>query len=281
MRKGADDLLDLARRLVRQHGAAPLTAAVTAAGILVSQAFTAVAMRLWGVEAWTFALFLSSATPLIVLPPVTWALLGLVRRLHVAEEKLKRLAQIDPLTGVANRRHFAQLARAALLMAHRYKHPVALMIVDIDGLKRVNDQHGPLVGDQVLARVARLCERTLRHSDIFARFAGDEFVAALPHADATAAAATAERLRRLVEDTPIQVDGTTVTLTVTIGLAGTPEAHEASLQDLFALADDALNRAKVKGGNRVEATQWTPDAPRPKTTGGRIPAEGGCGLAAF
>ncbi len=263
MQRRDDALLALARQVVRQHGMASLTAAATAAGVLVSQGLTALAMFAWGADDWGFALFVSTMMPLLLLPPISWTLFGLVYRLHLADDKLQRLAQSDSLTGVANRRHFTQLARNAMLMAHRYKHPLALVLIDIDGLKRINDEHGPLAGDDAMAAVARLCQGALRDSDIFARFAGDEFVAALPHADAEAAAATAERLRRLVENSPVRAEGASIALTVTLGVAATPLEHEATLQDLFGLADDALRRAKVKGGNRVETLLWEPKAPRP------------------
>ncbi|MEM5776152.1 MAG: diguanylate cyclase, partial [Anaerolineaceae bacterium] len=115
---------------------------------------------------------------------------------------LTEAAITDGLTGLFNRRHFFALAGVEFNRATRYQHPLSVILMDIDFFKRVNDQYGHQVGDQILKWFAALCKENKRESDILARYGGEEFVMLLPEADTARACAFAERLRQKVAETP-------------------------------------------------------------------------------
>ena len=113
-----------------------------------------------------------------------------------AEDELKRLASVDFLTGLFNRRHFFEIARKEFLKSTRYNRPLSVVIFDIDMFKSVNDTHGHLVGDQALAHIGKLVLEITRKPDIPARYGGEEFIILLPETDRDNAQIFAERLRQ-------------------------------------------------------------------------------------
>ena len=171
--------------------------------------------------------------------------------LERTNRKLDRLARYDELTGLANRRHLMEQLEQAFAAARRYKMPLCLMMLDADHFKRINDDYGHSVGDQVLGRLGQLIRDNLRASDMAGRYGGEEFCIALPHTDLEAARTTAEKLRRQVMQEAIRInDGQTLHITVSIGLS----VWRAELKDVGALldeADEALYRAKEAGRNRL------------------------------
>lgn len=122
------------------------------------------------------------------------------RELQVTNARLQELASRDELTGIANRRHLISLAEPAIQRARRQRAPLALLILDIDGFKEINDTHGHLAGDAILREVAETLSETLRESDLLGRFGGDEFVALLPDTRAEDAKWLIERLRAAVAE---------------------------------------------------------------------------------
>jgi two-component system cell cycle response regulator len=168
--------------------------------------------------------------------------------------RLEALAHIDPLTDVLNRRALAERLAAEMERARRYASTVTLLMIDLDHFKRVNDTHGHLVGDDVLMEAAMLLQNAVRSVDVVARYGGEEFVIVLPETTEEGAVAFAERIRERIEDQGFQVaDGLMLHLTASIGVATFPSARVASVEDLFARADEALYRAKAEGRNRVRA----------------------------
>ncbi|QFG02440.1 GGDEF domain-containing protein [Tepidiforma bonchosmolovskayae] len=158
-----------------------------------------------------------------------------------AERQARVLAETDPLTGLPNRRHFlSQLElRADAELGY------AVLMMDIDDFKRLNDEHGHLHGDAVLARVARVLRANIREGDLLARYGGEEFVVAMPGADLAQALQVAERLRAAVErDTPSSIS---------VGCA--VRAPGETLDDVLRRADDLLLFAKRTGKNVV---RWEP-----------------------
>src|SRR5690606_22034017 len=135
------------------------------------------------------------------------------------EAELRLLAQTDDLTGLNNRRWFLELAEQALRQARRTATPLSVLMIDMDHFKSINDSLGHSVGDLVLMHVSAQCREELRETDIIGRFGGEEFVIALPDADASDARAIAERLRVRIEK--MQLDGNlaALRLTVTVGIA--------------------------------------------------------------
>jgi len=156
----------------------------------------------------------------------------------------------DPLTEVFNRRHFFELAEVEIEKARRQHKPLAVMILDIDHFKRVNDQHGHQVGDEALRHVVARCESLLRERDLFSRYGGEEFIVLLPDTDAYSAMAAAERLRCSVAEAPFMVDGVEVFLTISIGLT-TLSDQAPDMETLLKQADQAMYCAKNGGRNRV------------------------------
>ncbi|MCD0418503.1 EAL domain-containing protein [Rubrivivax sp. JA1024] len=162
-----------------------------------------------------------------------------------AEENVRRLAYYDPLTGLPNRALLQERASQALQIAVRTGEPVALMFLDLDHFKNVNDTLGHPIGDRLLVALAQRMRPALRDQDTLARVGGDEFVLVLPSTDATGASYVAQKLLQIVQE-PVQLDGHDLTVTPSIGVAVFP-TDAADYDTLFAFADAAMYRAKMSG----------------------------------
>jgi diguanylate cyclase (GGDEF)-like protein len=178
--------------------------------------------------------------------------------LRRSEELYRQLAITDPLTGIFNRRHFYQLAESELQRSCRYCHPSAVLMIDIDYFKRVNDTYGHAIGDQVLQALAGLVREALRSLDIFARYGGEEFIVLLPETDLRAVRPIAERLCRKIAETPLPIEPNPINITISVGVSAFdppaksfPSSKTATLDQLIDLADKALYKAKKAGRNRV------------------------------
>jgi diguanylate cyclase (GGDEF)-like protein len=166
--------------------------------------------------------------------------------------QLKHLAEVDAKVGLANAGHFRTLFEAELTRAIRFHRPLAVIMADLDLLRDINNTHGHLAGDAVLAAIGRIIRQTIREFDIAGRFGGEEFALILPEAEPHAAEALAERLRQAVaaELIPVGTRGVPITVTMSLGVACFPgEGHTAD-QLLFA-ADVAVYEAKSRGRNCV------------------------------
>jgi diguanylate cyclase (GGDEF)-like protein len=161
--------------------------------------------------------------------------------------ELESLANTDPLTGLHNLRYLQQQIRQLLGVHKRYEFPFAVLLLDIDGLKRVNDAHGHQAGDRVLMQVAMSLRRSIRTVDTAARLGGDEFCVLAPHTRADAAQVLAERLANAIEQDVEVQDGPSVG--ISIGVVSCPE-HGEEPEQLMDMADQAMYRAKA-GGERV------------------------------
>ncbi len=175
--------------------------------------------------------------------------------------QVQRLAITDSLTGVYNRRHFFTLAEQEYKRVHRYDHPFSILMLDLDHFKHINDTYGHRIGDQVLITVSQMIQGALRSVDVFARYGGEEFVIMLPETGLERARNTAERLRRLVAETPIATEHATFSVTISLGVSSL-EADESSIDALpgsvdilIDHADQALYLSKQSGRNRVSVYQ--------------------------
>lgn len=163
--------------------------------------------------------------------------------------ELERIASIDPLTGLWNRPHFDQIVEKELDRSVRYHQPLSLLLLDLDHFKRINDGWGHPVGDLALRAVGRVLVEPARGREMCARWGGEEFVLLLEDTPGEVALEIAERLRRRVESTEVEVEGERVPLSMSFGVAAFPELAVRSGDELLAVADAALYAAKRLGRN--------------------------------
>jgi diguanylate cyclase (GGDEF)-like protein len=169
------------------------------------------------------------------------------------DQQMARLATIDSLTGLVNRRAFFERTESARLLATRLRSPVALMMIDIDHFKRLNDRFGHATGDEALRLFADTARQALRDHDIMGRLGGEEFALVLPGTDLEGALQAAERLRAAVSAAVLPTSGHQYAMTVSIGVVVVdPNEH---INSALARADHALYAAKSTGRDRVQAGQ--------------------------
>ncbi|MEP9376089.1 sensor domain-containing diguanylate cyclase [Aquabacter sp. CN5-332] len=178
--------------------------------------------------------------------------LGLIRSTQM-EQLLKTMSLTDVLTGLPNRRAFEERFDSEFRRMAREGTQMALLLIDVDHFKAVNDSHGHLTGDKFLRMLARQIQRSaVRPGDVAARFGGEEFTVLLPSTDVKGAMYIAERIRTDIERTSISLEtGLRVGTTVSIGIVTAQPGTRGSPNDLLKLADDALYEAKASGRNRV------------------------------
>jgi diguanylate cyclase (GGDEF)-like protein len=164
---------------------------------------------------------------------------------------IQSMAIYDTLTGLYNRRSFEERLGIETQKSFYGSTPVSLVMVDIDLFKKVNDTFGHLEGDKVLCEIASLLKTSVRKKDTVARYGGEEFVLILSGAGLEEAAMIAERIRRLVESTPVQMEQAQINLTVSLGISNFPIHRPQSKEELVKMADLALYEAKRGGRNKV------------------------------
>jgi diguanylate cyclase (GGDEF)-like protein len=168
----------------------------------------------------------------------------------IRQALLDREAREDRLTGAAVRRVLEKRLFDAFRRAVDEGRSLAVVMVDVDRFKPINDRHGHAAGDRALAAVAAVLAQHKRTHDLLARYGGEEFTLLLEDADGATALAVAERLRRAVAEIDLEIDGATIPLTVSAGVAAFPELHVKTPSELLLLADGALYEAKNRGRNR-------------------------------
>ncbi len=175
----------------------------------------------------------------------------------IQNARLYELATVDGLTGLFVRRYFDGRLREELERARRYGTEFAVVLLDVDNFKKLNDTYGHGVGDRVLREVAQVMRRNMRGVDIAARYGGEEFAFILPRTGMLDAHAVAERMRIDISEARVSADDKVIRVTVSLGLASYPESGVEAADELLRLADTALYRAKQTGKNRVEL-YWKP-----------------------
>ncbi len=235
--------------------------ALFALGVLVSVQTFSVFLLPWEVA---YPVFVKVAPALLLVTITGIVLLGMVlsrewERLR-NETHLRTAAGSDPLTGLANRRQFDQTAALVLATARRHGRPLAVVSLDCDHFKSINDRFGHDGGDLVLKALADLMRHTVRTEDLAARFGGEEFIILLPDTTEAAATVLAERLREGAERLTVRTPAGPVSLTVSLGVAELGDGQ--GREHLLAAVDKALYRAKNAGRNRVERASEDPTPPR-------------------
>jgi two-component system cell cycle response regulator len=157
----------------------------------------------------------------------------------------------DGLTGVPNKRYFQEALRRELARSQRHRRPLSVVVFDVDHFKKVNDTHGHLAGDAVLREIASRIKTTIRADEVFARVGGEEFAVLLPESTAPGAVRFAERVRRLVADTPVRIEKSRIPVTLSLGVSHTDGDSAVGADELVGRADKKLYEAKGAGRNRV------------------------------
>lgn len=172
--------------------------------------------------------------------------------LQQKQRDLERLTRQDGLTGLFNRNTFVELAKLELDRAQRQGSATAILLLDLDHFKLINDTWGHPAGDAVLRNVALVASATVRSTDLVGRLGGEEFVVLLPSTTPDAARKLAEKLRLRLQASPTPWESSAITATASIGMAGTTASEKRSFDALYNEADKALYIAKLRGRNRVE-----------------------------
>ena len=179
-------------------------------------------------------------------------ILSLEDRLVHAREEMRYRATHDALTSLWNRASILSLLRSELKRSTRESKPVALMLCDLDHFKRINDNHGHLVGDAVLGEVAMRLTSSVRGYDAVGRYGGEEFLIVLSDCGSKCLETRAEAVRAAIASTPIRIDGTSLSATISIGATICEDANsKLPIETILAQADAALYRAKAGGRNRT------------------------------
>lgn len=241
------------RLLLRRYGLLPSIAFLTIASVVISVIVTTIVSFAFGSGPGMVGLIIAILVPAIVAPLFSYQQLALLEQLMRTEDQLRKLAVTDDLTQAHNRRHFLDLSEHELARARRYGETFSLVMFDLDHFKQINDTHGHLAGDEVLRRVSTLGRASLRASDLFARYGGDEFAILLPATSLIQAHEVVDRLRHKLAETRISTQGAIFRCTLTAGLvAFNPHTDAAqTLDSLLQRADEALYVAKQGGGNTV------------------------------
>lgn len=196
-------------------------------------------------------LWVGDSAPRQFAPPAA-AILEKLAAIAVEQMEMRQIAKQDAMTGALTRRGFFAEVEKEYARASRYDRPSSLVLIDVDRFRAINDRYGHLAGDAVLVAIANASMASMRRSDVFGRTGGEEFGLLLPETDLAEATQAAERIRRMVEDTIIEVPGASVRATVSLGVAAMPGPGEGASAWL-ADADVALYEAKQFGRNRVTA----------------------------
>jgi diguanylate cyclase (GGDEF)-like protein len=175
---------------------------------------------------------------------------GNVSELAKEAAVFERLACLDGLTGLNNRRHFMTLAEMEWSRFRRYGRPLALLMMDIDFFKSVNDRYGHDVGDEVIKTIGNIMQNHKRTSDVVGRIGGEEFALLLPEAASDNAAAVGERFRRLVAECSLDAGIERISVTLSVGVGATHD-QTSGIEQMMKEADVALYEAKRSGRNRV------------------------------
>lgn len=187
---------------------------------------------------------------MLVIAMIAAELFQRVRRQQLAlQRELRELASIDALTGLHNRRELERRIDREISHSRRHGQPLSVVIGDLDHFKRVNDQFGHAVGDDVLRSVGERMRQNLRAEDLAVRWGGEEFLLLLPATDLEQAAQVAEKIRAAIASHPIACSGRGIPVTISLGVAELSDHEDVS--ELVRRADDAMYRAKAEGRDRV------------------------------
>ncbi len=168
------------------------------------------------------------------------------------EELLSKLAVMDPLTSLYNRRYFDDRLRQEYAISERLHSPLCLIMIDIDYFKQINDKYGHVYGDKVLQAVARLLKQACRHGEVVSRVGGEEFNILLSHADEEKGQLVAQRFKNVIDQLNVETDKGSIRVSASMGVFScTAGDKEILVEDIYKNVDKAMYRAKEQGRNRI------------------------------
>lgn len=173
------------------------------------------------------------------------------KRLIFLNEELEKVIETDELTGLKNRRFFNKELNKEINRSTRYKHTLAVIIVDVDNFKEINDNYGHIVGDLVLKHVSGVMQNSIRETDFLCRYGGDEFVILLPETTPKNAFVVAEKIRRNIVKHPFKHKRTTINPTISLGVSVKTPAMKKDASEILESADKALYISKNRGKNKA------------------------------
>jgi diguanylate cyclase (GGDEF)-like protein len=238
-------------RWVQRTGVQRATVVLVGLSVLASVLLTAGWYWLAGWPLASRSLIMAALVPVPIASLGAGYTLQLIVALEQAMRRLEALAMTDSLTGIRNRRCFMRAAALEFERATRHARPMAVVLIDVDHFKRVNDRHGHQLGDQVLVEIARSCQTTLRKTDLLARFGGEEFIVLLPETGQREAVRLADRMRMAVSaDLRLPDSPRPGAVTISLGAVALSRSTP-TLDSLIQAADQALYDAKRAGRDRV------------------------------
>jgi two-component system, cell cycle response regulator len=196
-------------------------------------------------------------------------IVDLQKELLETNKRLELLSITDGLTKLHNHRYFQDELARAFEESQRYQRPLSLAMIDIDFFKKFNDTYGHAIGDDVLKQAAELYRHSVRSTDLVARYGGEEFAVMMPETALDDGIAFAEKIRAMIETTPLDTQAGPLNVTVSLGVASVPHSRIRSAKELIVAADKALYRAKKNGRNQVQAERRRDALARAP----RVPAE--------
>lgn len=216
-----------------------------------SVVFAYIVMFIKGVPFNDNALTISILAPLTIAPFLFWPLFSAFIKIHHLEQEMRRLAMIDELTGIMNRRAFLSNVEYTINLAKRSQAGLALVYIDLDNFKTINDAYGHAAGDEVLRRFASIAGSIVRKTDVVGRLGGEEFAMLVYGANKEAAQHLIERLLVEVRNTRVPISGYRLHFTASAGLVYLEANERTSVEQLLVKADKALQQAKRTGKDRL------------------------------
>jgi diguanylate cyclase (GGDEF)-like protein len=195
----------------------------------------------------TFTMLMAKFSPFLLVAYVTSMLAADIQH---AKQRITLLSQTDDLTGLLNMRAFNDILDKEISRVTRHAQPFTVIMVDVDGLKSVNDQYGHLAGSRLIRTIAQSINESIRNTDVLARYGGDEFVVLMTHTSTEHARMAAERIRTAIHNTSFDMKGNHISTTVSIGIASFPESVDTATE-VLGKADIALYKSKQSGRDQV------------------------------
>lgn len=224
---------------------------ITLFSIVMSLIITISFLEFFGDGAVFIGVLIAIVAPLIIAPVIGWYLVGLIIKSHQLEEAMRTLVTFDALTGVMTRRAFLAHCETVYQVAMRSQSTLAVIYIDMDDFKKINDTYGHAAGDEVLKSFGSVVNRCKRKSDLVGRIGGEEFSMVLHKTDADGALKFSNKIRAVAKSEAVTFEGQVIDYNMSIGVAVFDKANPLSLDQLMRRADSALYQAKALGKDRV------------------------------